>query len=262
MPIKVSLKTEQEILSAPLPEATETYTVIPHELIIKQSLLELQSNGFEIQDGFYKSTDEGKIAQGVYYISHPELETDSDLGLMFAWSNSYNKSLRFRCAIGGHIYSNGNGMISGDFARYARKHTGTADVETVMMISEQVKNAKTYYTRLVAVKAKFKDTEVKFQLASEIIGRLFLEKEAINLTQIGIVKRLMRKCDETISAWDLYNYITTALKESHPRKWMEDHEKVHKLFCEYFIPKKPLVIPVQQDLFKADSQVRKTVLFI
>jgi hypothetical protein len=36
------------------------------------------------------------------------------------------------------------------------------------------------------------------------------------------------------SAWDLYNHITLALKDSHPMTYLSDHQKVHNFFVNEF----------------------------
>ena len=68
--------------------------------------------------------------------------------MMFAWSNSYYKSTRFQCGIGAYVFICGNGMVSGDLASYARKHTGNADQEAFNHIMSQVKHADKHFAKL------------------------------------------------------------------------------------------------------------------
>ena len=69
-----------------------------------------------------------KVAQGVYHLASTE---DEEMGMMFAWTNSYDKSTRFQCAVGAFVNVCSNGMLCGDMANYARKHTGKADHYTI-----------------------------------------------------------------------------------------------------------------------------------
>jgi hypothetical protein len=55
------------------------------------------------------------------------------------------------------------------------------------------------------------------------------------LSQVGIVKRELDTPSylynaSADSAWSLYNHITYALKDSHPMRYLSDHQKVHTFF--------------------------------
>jgi hypothetical protein len=47
------------------------------------------------------------------------------------------------------------------------------------------------------------------------------------------------------SAWDLYNHITLALKDSHPLTYLSDHQKVHSFFVDQFGNLKNVYAPVE-----------------
>lgn len=48
------------------------------------------------------------------------------------------------------------------------------------------------------------------------------------------------------SLWELYNYVTFALKNSHPSNWMSAHINTHKFFADnsgtIVSPKRPITI--------------------
>ena len=249
MPVKTSFVTEQHIRQTSLPNHGKTYTVIPHGNIIDATKKQLASAGFNVKTELYKCTLDGQVAQGIYHLDYGN---DPDMGLMFAWSNSYNKSMRFKCAVGGHVFVCMNGVVRGDMGSYVRKHTGSALYEAELSITDQILNAKRYFTKLVEDKELLKNVILSPKEKGTILGRLFAEQEILTLTQVGIVKREMDKPSfqynaSPDSAWSMYNHVTVALKESHPQTFLQDHEVLHRFFVdEYGQLQTPA--PVVQDL--------------
>jgi hypothetical protein len=236
MPIKTGFTTEEYIKKVSLPQHGKSYTVIPHGYAIDKTKECLSEAGFEIKQELYKATLDGQVAQGMYHLNYGN---DSDMGLMFAWSNSYDKSRRFKCAVGGHVFVCLNGIIRGDMASYVRKHTGSALIEAEQHIINQIANAKNHFELLVRDKDILKNIILSPAEKGTILGRLFAEQEILTLTQVGIVKREMDKptfnynCDPN-SAWAMYNHITFALKESHPQTYLQDHEMLHEFFVNEY----------------------------
>lgn len=245
MPVKTIFTTRENIIHTPLPQHGGRYTVIPHEFIINTAKDKLAAHGFNIKHELYKTTKSGEVAQGMYHLDHAQ---DPDMGMMFAWSNSYDKSMRFKCAIGAHVFVCMNGVVSGSMANYARKHTGTADQEAVETIEHQITKAGSYFDQLVEDKNMLSNQLISRKETAELIGRLFIEEEIITLTQLGIIKREISNPSYTYhsdkdSAWALYNHVTHALKDSHPSNYLDDHQKVHNLFINHFTGVPVLSIP-------------------
>lgn len=236
MPVKTSFVTEQYIRSVQLPNHGKTYSVIPHGHIIDQTKQELSNAGFEVTQELYKCTLDGQIAQGIYHLN---FGNDPDMGLMFAWSNSYNKTMRFKCGVGAHVFVCMNGMLAGDLASYRRKHTGSALYEANLHIQEQIANAASHYNLLIKDKELLKNIILTPKEKGTILGRLFAEQEILTLTQVGIVKRELDKPSFSYnanpdSAWAMYNHVTYALKDSHPQSYLQDHQTVHQFFIDEF----------------------------
>lgn len=237
MPIKTLFQTEEYLRSAALPQHGKSYTVIPHGDIIDQTRAELTLAGFEIEHELYKTTLTCDVAQGIYHLKHGN---DPDMGLMFAWSNSYNKTMRFKCAIGARVFICMNGMVSGDLSSYQRRHSGpTALQEAVASIKTQMTTAKLHFDRLVQDKEMLKTVLLSKKEQSSIIGQLYADQEILTVSQMASVKREMDKPSfnynaDPNSAWALYNHITLSLKESHPMTFLSDHEDVHKFFVDEF----------------------------
>ena len=153
--------------------------------------------------------------------------------MMFAWSNSYDKSTRFQCGIGAYVFVCGNGMVSGDLSSYARKHTGNADSEAFNHIMSQIKHADKYFTKLILDKDELKKVCLSKKEQSELAGRLFMDENLIDATQMSCIKNEMNNASyeyeaDLENAWTFYNHVTHSLKKSHPRSWMSNQQKFHE----------------------------------
>lgn len=265
MPAKTRYATKNEVMSARLPQHQKTYTVIPHGNVIAETHNQLSSSGFIIKSEQYKEARGCDIVQGIYHLEHGD---DPDMGLMFAWTNSYDKSMRFKCAVGAHVYVCNNGMISGDMSTWSRKHTGTADIEMKSTIHHQLGSAVQHYNTLVQQKNEIKNIQLDKAEKGEILGRLFIEHEVLTLTQLGIIQREMDKPSFNYgvgpdSAWALYNHITLALKDSHPLSFISDHQAVHEVFVKTLlstlvkpVPElAPIYAPVEEEVYSPDPSV-------
>jgi hypothetical protein len=236
MAVRTQNCTKEYLTSIPLPTHADSYTVISHEFIINHTMEQLTLHGFQVEKETYRSNSDGSIAQGVYYLNYTK---DPEVGLMFAWSNSYNKLMRFKCAIGGYVFICMNGVVAGDMGSWGRKHLGSADTETVKAIIEQISNADIHFDRIVADKDVMKKITLTERKQAELLGILYAEYEILTNEQISIVKQQMDKpgydynC-EINSLWAFYNHVTHALKKAHPRDWMDDQRKLHWFIaCEF-----------------------------
>lgn len=236
MPARTEFTTEQQIKSALLPQWGKSYTVIPHSYVIDQTRDQLDNAGFKIDSELYKSNLVGTVAQGIYHLDYAN---DPDMGLMFAWSNSYNKTMSFKCAVGARVFICMNGVVSGDLANYKRRHSGSALMDVTSSIAYQISQAKEHYDKLIMDKEMLKQVSLSRKDQASIVGQLFLEHEILTSSQVNVVKQEMNKPSFNYnasdnSAWALYNHITLSLKDSHPTSYLTDHQKVHTFFVDQF----------------------------
>jgi hypothetical protein len=217
--------------------------VISHDSIINYAFAELAANGFGVVSEEYRSTLDGQIAQGIYKLQY---NSDVEMSLMFAWSNSYNKQMRFKCAVGGYLHANQTVMISADMGSYSRKHTGTADADTIASIQSQIVSAKMYYDQLVLDKEMMKGIDLPLRKQAELLGILFAEYEILTTEQASIIRQQMDKPSFYYNGgkntlWAFYNHVTVALQNSHPRTWMEDQRMLHWFISNEFDLSTPVV---------------------
>jgi hypothetical protein len=236
MPKKIQNITRGTLEAVPLPVHAATYTVISHKSIMDYALAEITAKGFTIFSEEYRATHDGQIAQGIYQLTY---NSDPEMSLMFAWTNSYNKQIRFKCAVGGYVRSNQTVMLSGEIGTYARKHTGTADADTIAMMQSQLTNATMYYDNLVADKEEMKLIPLDTHAQAQLLGVLFAQYEIINTEQASIIRQQMSKPSFFYNGgkdtlWSFYNHVTLALQQSHPRTWMEDQRILHWVITNEF----------------------------
>jgi hypothetical protein len=228
MPKKIQECTKAHLVSVALPQHAATYTVISHQFIIDYASQQLQAAGFTIVDEEYRCTADGQIAQGIYRLNY---NLDPELHMMFAWTNSYNKQVKFKCLVGGYITATETVMTSGDLGSWVRKHTGTADVETKATIDEQITNAHMYYSQLVSDKAFMETVTMTRRKQAQMLGILFAEYGILTTEQASIIRSQMDRPSHVYknsdSLWAFYNYVTIALQISHPKTWIEDQRVLH-----------------------------------
>ena len=227
---KRAIQTTQEyLINAPLPEATETYTVIPHGTIIDTTKAALKQKGLEIERELYRCNDGANVASGVYHIKYGN---DTDMGMMFAWTNSYDKSTKFKCTIGGYVHESLSTVVGGNMGSWGRKHTGNADGLALSQVNDQISNADTYFADLIAEKEIMKSIPVSKQTRAELMGRIYFIHELLTGEQLSMVKQQFENPKFTYSGvadsvWAMYNNIIYALQKAHPRTWLDQQRMIH-----------------------------------
>ena len=231
MPKKIQNTTKAHLVSVPLPNHGASYTVISHQFVMDYAYQALAAAGFGIVEEEYRCTADGQIAQGIYRLNFNQ---DPELSMMFAWTNSYNKQVKFKCVVGAYINQSGSVMISGDIGSWVRKHTGTADTEVKDTIDQYISNAHMYYNQLCADKASMEGVSLNKRRQAQLLGVLFAEYEILTTEQASMIRDQMKKPQQvfanTDSLWAFYNFVTNSLQHSHPKTWMEDQRILH-----YFI---------------------------
>ena len=246
MPKRISECSKAHLINVPLPQHGSTYTVIGHQFVIDYVHQALALAGFNILHEEYRCTADGQIAQGIHKLAY---NSDPELSMMFAWTNSYNKQIKFKCIVGAYIETTSTVMVSGDMGVWIRKHMGTADTETKDTIDEQIKNAHQYYNQLLSDKNEMIDKTLDIRKKAQLLGILFAEYGILTTEQASIVKnfidRPMKNFTNPDSLWTFYNAITIALQQSHPRTWMEDQRVLHYFIDSiYKFPKQVFTAPV------------------
>ena len=231
MPAKIGTVGRSTLTSAALPAKTKSYTVISHNFVITTILQTLQKHGFQVEAEEYRCTPGAQVAQGTFHINY---QGDPELGMVYSFSNSYDKTLRFRAAIGARVLINDAYMITED-DHWKRKHTGTSDQETADTIEEHIQNAQMYFDQLKTAKDAMKAIEIDKDTFGATVGRL-LFKGLLAIDQVSLILReynnpSFKYTTGPNNLWTCYNHIIYALKQTHPSRWMQNQAGVHLYFA-------------------------------
>lgn len=234
MPRKIGNVDRNTLLAAPLPQATKSYTVISHSYAINTILKTLDDAGFTVEAEEYKCIDNAQVASGSFIINYND---DPELNLVYAFSNSYNKQLRFKSAVGVMVKTNNAYMIS-NINQWNRKHTGSADQEAEELIKDHISHAKDYFEQLRLTKEAMKNIPVSDSEFGCILGELFIHN-FLTVDQFSAAAKEFKAPSHIYagvhqSLWACYNYILLALRQTHPSKWLPTQAAVHMYITSKF----------------------------
>ena len=219
------------LLNTEIPQQTKTYKPVSHKQLIDLTLNGIHNAGFKLDSEHYSAARNGNVANGRFSIADV---ADSEMQLQIGWQNSYDKSLTLKFAIGTKIFICQNGCVSGDMGAFKRKHVGEIQEFTPSAISEYIKSASEAFRRMQQEREQMKNVEVTNRTKAELIGRMYLEDQFISSTQLNIISRELKSPTHDYGApgsmWELYNYATFAMKETHPSLWMDNHMTAHRFF--------------------------------
>jgi hypothetical protein len=223
--------TKDVLLRAQVPQQTRTYKPITHQQLIDLTLESIQQAGFTLDKELYSSTPDGQIANGNFTISNV---SDKEMQLQIGWQNSYNKTLSLKFAIGARIFICQNGSVHGDMGSFRKKHVGTVQEFTPAAITEYIKQAGDTFQTMQTERESMKQIEVSRRTQAELVGRLLLEEKLISTMQVNQIAAELTNPTYDYGApgsmWELYQFTTQTMKETHPRFWINDHMQAHKFF--------------------------------
>jgi hypothetical protein len=238
-------QTETYLRSVALPEQTDSYTVISHGDIIDTVRDMLAANGFTIKEELYKAEANGNIALGFMQL---ENQTDPDMGMTFNWANSYNKQVRFSCAIGGFIYDNSTPFVSGTSqGKWNRKHTGTALDETKDVIEAMIVSANDHFAEIIGMKEQFKSIKLSRKEYAKLSGLFFFDKMLISPEQVSVLRREYDKPLHDYSAkgtlWEYYKMLMLSVVDQSPKTWYKQQADISNYInILYSISKSPIAV--------------------
>ena len=241
------------LLAAPLPQQTRTYKPVSHAELMDLTLESIHQAGFTLDQERYTSARDGKVANGKFTIKNV---ADSEMQLQIGWQNSYDKSLSLKFAIGTRIFICENGCVSGDYGAFKHKHVGEIQTFTPQAITDYILDAGEAFTRMQSERDSMKQIILDRRAQAELIGRMIIDEQFIESTQLNIIKRELEKPTHNYGAenslWELYQFTTFSMKEVHPSLWMNNHIDAHAFFLDAAgLVTKPIYKPARQlELFE------------
>jgi hypothetical protein len=240
------------LLAAPVPQQTRTYKPVSHAQLMDLTLESIHQAGFTLDQERYTSARDGKVANGKFTIKNV---ADSEMQLQIGWQNSYDKSLSLKFAIGTRIFICENGCVSGDYGAFKHKHVGEIQTFTPQAITDYILDAGEAFSRIQSERDSMKQIVLDRRAQAELIGRMIIDEQFIESTQLNIIKRELEKPTHNYGAenslWELYQFTTFSMKEVHPSLWMNNHIDAHAFFLDAAgLVTKPIYKPaVQLELF-------------
>ena len=231
------ISSESILRAIPLPKKTKTYTVISHGHVIDKIKEELNKAGFTIDRAEYTHSHGGDIARGNIYLHS---DKDLDMGLIFTWINSYNKMVKFSCAVGGFIYDNNTSFIGSEGMYWLRKHTGTALDEADNVIEQLASHANKHFDEIILEKERMKAMPLSIDEYGCVMGALYFELDLLTPNQASGVKNERKKPQHTYkdsdTLWGLYKILMFGISDMPLNKWQTSQQKLHHtIMNEYAI---------------------------
>lgn len=223
--------TKELLLSAPVPAQTNTYKPISHGQLIDLTLNGIEKAGFKLNTELYTATTNADVAMGRFSVSNV---ADSEMCLEIVWQNSYNRKVSLKFAIGAHVFVCSNGCVSGDMGAFKKKHKGTIQEFTPTAINDYISRAGDHFTMMQRDREAMKQVELSDRVKAELIGRMVIEEEILTSTQMHVIMKEMKTPSHNYNApssmWELYNFVTYSLKNSHPTNSLQNHIDAHNFF--------------------------------
>ncbi|MFV2014027.1 MAG: DUF932 domain-containing protein [Candidatus Heimdallarchaeota archaeon] len=225
---------ETKIFDALVPAKTDTYSPVSHRNIVEAIQEECDKRGFVIETKEYWENRGSQQVTGKFNI---RVSGDDELGMMTAFRNSYDRSMSLGFATGGNVWICLNGQVGGDIT-LVRRHTGGISTEVEDKIVQSMEHLEEEYQKLSKQNAIMKEMELSSREMAELVGRMFVEENLINSTQLNIVKREMigegtnHFTDNNV--WSSYNNVTEAYKKSSAYSYLDNHIELHQFFEKEF----------------------------
>jgi hypothetical protein len=124
--------------------------------------------------------------------------------------------------------------VSGDYGAFKKKHQGEIQEFTPQAITEYIQRAGDAFQRMQAERDTMKSIDVTRRVQAELIGRMIVEEQFIESTQLNIIRKELESPTHDYGAsgslWELYQFTTFSMKEVHPTLWMDNHIDAHNFF--------------------------------
>jgi hypothetical protein len=84
-------------------------------------------------------------------------------------------------------------MVSGDYGAFKKKHQGDVQEFTPAAIVEYIKSAGEGFRKMQDDRELMKHVQIDARVTAELVGRMILEKEFIESTQVNMIKRELKE---------------------------------------------------------------------
>jgi Domain of unknown function (DUF932) len=219
--------TRADVLHAEVSDATHSYTPVSNELIIHTALEEFDKCGYKLIGENYMTEKNMQKFVGKFTLQHE----NPDMNMMFAFKNSYDKSMTAGISLGASVFVCTNGMITGEYTTI-RKHTGSVNDVIKLGITEGIKKIYDNFEELSKQTTRMKEIEMTKKTIAELVGNFYCNEAIITSRQLDVIKNELFEKESfsygvSDSLYNVYQAITHSLKKSHPNDYVKNHIDTH-----------------------------------
>lgn len=235
--------TLAELLSAPVPARTRTYSPISNKEIHETILEESQNNDFLIKSMDVRLSP-SKLSTVTFYnlTDLKPLVTSSEMGIRVGFKNSYDRSCSFGFALGSVVFICTNGMVRGEYTIKKQHRMDNVAAYVKDLIHYYFTDVRSEHAENVRFANHLKSISVGEQQALTLIGHMFKDNKIMTNSQLRVMCREMYESDRfnnfnnqnSVTAWDLYNHGTEALKTCPTSNYFAKHGLYDEMFRREF----------------------------
>ena len=201
-----------DLLSVPTPEATKSWTPIPHAELLAGVMGTLQRSGLEIVSQSHGITKEGNRYFGLLQVANGH--QDDDFGLIVGLRNSHDKMFPAGLVVGASVFVCDNLSFSGEVT-LARKHTAYIRRDLPQLITAAVGKLGSLRQTQDARFSAYRGASITDLQAHDLVIRS-LDAGVLPVTRIPAVLGEWRKPSHPEfaprNAWSLFNCFSEVLK--------------------------------------------------
>ena len=241
MPKKVGYKTLNDLISAPIPHATKSYTPLSHEDAIDTIKEMLDDYGYEIEESIFRANENATQAYGYFVF---RASADDEIKGLYAFQNSYDKTMRFTGAVGVKI--DNEAVVISNSKTHMRKHTGAAVTDIKEGVEGQISNASLDVSTMITRKNDFSMYTISKIEYGRLVGELLIE-DILMPDQATAAARAWPKNPgrnalkiDNITLWEAYKFISKSVQLTTPMNWMKNLTRLYwylTRFCVDFTMK-------------------------
>ena len=215
MIIAKNLVSREELVSVRTPDATDSFTPIPHSFLVEQTMQALERSGYSVTEEKHALGRFGQRYFGGFQIAGPDINS-SERKLVLGLRNSHDKAFAASICIGNRMIVCENLCFSSD-VKLARRHTVNIIRDIPRVLSEAIGRLLSHWTDMETRISRYQNTEIGFDQACALAVQLAEAKalparDVFPVTQEFKAPRHPEFNSPTL--WNLYNSVTENLKGS------------------------------------------------
>ena len=237
--------SEMDVRMVPLPEATRSYTPVPHGDLIDTIETQLAHHmpTHYVADKQFGLAREGQQLFGLMTLkrSEPEvidpevLPPADELDISIGFRNSYDKSMSVGVVGGAKVFICDNMMMTSDAVKVMKRHTKNVLREFDYMLYTSIPSLDSEFVKMKDAKAMLESIDIDHVQGHEFLGRMY-GKGLLTPVQMSSAFQDWNTPNFDVfkprNAWSLYNAATWGLKKGSPSLAMNRYCKAHDWFME------------------------------